>query len=186
MTRWICGFGVSFALMGLLAYRSDGNETQTPFPTTLQFNTYTFQLAIPVQGSPADLTVRAWRGTLLLTNFTLHAEGDVIRAEVADLDNNRFPEVYIYTSSNGTGSFGRVYGWQFFADHRATIIVSNWRQPIAEGYMGHDSLWVESSILCRRFPIYRAGDANALPTGGWQMIRYQLRPVKQEFQLVAL
>ncbi|MBK9988314.1 MAG: hypothetical protein IPP21_15735 [Betaproteobacteria bacterium] len=34
-----------------------------------------------------------------------------------------------------------------------------------EGYMGHDSFAVSGNTLVRHFPLYKAGDRNAQPTG---------------------
>jgi hypothetical protein len=50
------------------------------------------------------------------------------------------------------------------------------RQRDARGYMGHDEFSVVERYLVRRFPIYRAGDVNAKPTGGLRQIQYRLRP----------
>ncbi len=160
-------------------------KTVVRYNKSLRFNVYTFTVAATDSGAIRDLTVKAYRGELLLTNFQTRVDGSVVGAEVADLDNNRFPELYVYTTSDGSGSFGRVYAWQFLPERKADVVLPNWQFGMADGYMGHDSLWVERSILCRKYPIYRPGDANANPTGGTRMVRYQLRSVGQGFALVA-
>ena len=151
----------------------------------LRFNIYTFTVTAADSGAVRDLTVKAYRGELLLTNFHTRIDGAVAGADVADLDNNRFPELYVYSTSSGSGSFGRVYGWQFLLERKADIQLTNWRLRAADGYMGHDSLWVEDSILCRKYPVYRSGDANAEPSGGTQMLRYRLRPAGENYALAA-
>jgi hypothetical protein len=45
----------------------------------------------------------------------------------------------------------------------------------AKGYMGHDEFRVVENSLVRRFPVYRAQDTNAQPTGGTRQIQYQLK-----------
>ncbi|GAB4051633.1 PliI family lysozyme inhibitor of I-type lysozyme [Spirosoma litoris] len=155
------------------------------YTKTLRFNVYNFNVTAADSGRVRDVIVKAYRGELLLTNFRVRVDGAVVGAEVADLDNNRFPELYVYSTSDGSGSFGRVYAWQFLPERKADIIVPNWRAASVEGYMGHDSLWVERDILCRKYPIYQSGDANAEPSGGYKMVRYRLKPVNTSFALVA-
>lgn len=163
-----------------------GSKILAPhYSTTLRFNVYSFSVTAADSGRVREVLIKAYRGELLLTNFRVRVDGAVVGAQVADLDNNRFPELYIYSTSDGSGSFGHVYGWQFLPERKADIIVPNWRMTLAEGYMGHDSLWVERDIFCRKYPIYRSGDANAEPSGGFQMMRYRLKPAGVGFSLVA-
>ncbi|MCK8490781.1 hypothetical protein M0L20_02890 [Spirosoma sp. RP8] len=154
------------------------------YEKTLRFNVYTFKVSATDSGAMRDVSVKAYRGAALLTNFRMHIDGAVVGAEVADLDKNRFPELYLYSTSDGSGSFGRVYGWQFLPERKADIQPENWFKKL-DGYMGHDSLWTERDVLCRKFPVYNAGDVNAKPTGGARMLRYRLRPAGQSFVLVA-
>lgn len=158
---------------------------ESPFNKSLRFNVYTFTVTAADTGRVRDVQVKAYRGELLLTNFRVRVEGTVTGAEVGDLDNNRFPELYVYSTTNGSGSFGRVYGWQFLPERKADITPANWRDRLPDGYMGHDSVWVERDILCRKFPVYQPGDANAEPSGGYRMMRYKLRPAGTGFSLAA-
>jgi hypothetical protein len=157
----------------------------TAYSKSLRFNVYTFSVTAADSGAIREMTVKAYRGELLLTNFRTRIDGAVVGAQVADLDNNRFPELYVYSSSNGSGSFGRVYGWQFLPERKADVTLVNWRLNAADGYMGHDSLWVEQEVLCRKYPVYRPGDSNAEPTGGVRMMRYRLRSVGEGYTLMA-
>ncbi|WP_245877718.1 PliI family lysozyme inhibitor of I-type lysozyme [Spirosoma fluviale] len=151
----------------------------------MRFNIYSFTIAASDSGRTRNLQVKAYRGALLLTNFTMLVDGPVMGAEVADLDSNRFPELYVYTTTDGSGSFGRVYAWQFLPERKADILLPAWQTPEVDGYMGHDSLWIEQSRLFRKFPVYRAGDANVAPSGGYRLTRYQLKPSKNGFALIA-
>jgi hypothetical protein len=155
------------------------------FSKSLKFNVYTFSLMAADSGRVRDVFVKAYRGELLLTSFRVRVDGAVVGAEVADLDGNRFPELYVYSTSYGSGSFGRVYAWQFLPDRKADVTLPNWRLQPVNGYMGHDSLWIEGDILCRKYPVYQFGDANAEPSGGYRMVRYKLRPAGTGYLLVA-
>lgn len=161
------------------------NARSVHYDKSLRFNVYTFTVGTADTGAVRELTVKAYRGAQLLTNFRVRVDGAVVGAEVADLDHNRFPEVYVYCTSDGSGSFGRVYAWQFLPERRADIVASNWPLPTDSGYMGHDSLWVERNMLCRKYPVYQSGDGNSEPTGGTRLVRYQLKPSGTKFALVA-
>ncbi|AUD02674.1 PliI family lysozyme inhibitor of I-type lysozyme [Spirosoma pollinicola] len=160
-------------------------STNTQFTKSLRYNIYTFTVTAADSGRVREVKIKAYRGELLLTNFHIKVDGAVVGAEVADLDNNRFPELYVYSASDGSGSFGRVYAWQFLPERKADITPVNWRSPLVKGYMGHDIVWAERNILCRKFPVYASGDANAEPSGGYQMIRYKLQASGTNFALVA-
>lgn len=153
---------------------------------TLQFNVYTFTVESPDTGAVRTAAISAYRGQLLLTKFQIRIDGVIRDIAVADLDANRLPELYIFGQSSGSGSFGRVYGWQFLPERKADITAINWQLPSETGYMGHDSLWVDRQVLCRTFPRYQPGDANAQPTGGEQMMRYHLQPAGQGYTLTSV
>ena len=153
------------------------------FSQELVFNVYKFTVNAPDSGRVREVIIKAYRGQLLLTNFRVKVDGAAVGAEVADLDNNRFPELYVYSTSVGSGSFGRVYGWQFLPERKADITPKNWLPPPVPGYMGHDSLWLEPGILCRKYPIYQPGNANAEPSGGFNTMRYKLKPAGTGFVL---
>jgi hypothetical protein len=172
----------------LLTSQATTNPSGTASSTyskVLRFNVYKFLVAAADSGAVRDLSIKAYRGELLLTTFQIRIDGAIVGAEVADLDNNRFPELYVYSASNGSGSFGRVYAWQFLPERKADVTPLNWRLTTTEGYMGHDSLWVEQNILCRKYPVYLPGDANAEPSGGIQMKRYRLQQAGAGYALVA-
>lgn len=155
------------------------------FDKSLRFSTYTFTVSATDNGAARELRVKAYRGSLLLTNFRIRVDGAVGGAEVADLDNNRFPELYVYSTGMGGGSFGHVYAWQFLPERKADIVPVNWPLKTDGGYMGHDSLWVDRTVLCRQYPIYRLGDGVSNPSGGIRLVRYQLKPIGTGFALVA-
>ena len=162
----------------------DHEETDAEYSRELRFNIYRFIVSTPDSGRARNVTIQAYRGELLLTNFKTRVDGAVMGAEVSDLDGNRFPELYVYSTSDGSGSFGRVYAWQFLPERKADITLPNWLPSPAQGYMGHDSLWVADGILWRRYPVYLAGDANAESSGGYRLMQYQLKPAGPGFVLI--
>ncbi len=107
----------------------------------------------------------------------VEADGSVTGAEVADLDSDGFPEVYVYVTSAGSGSYGSLVA---FAVNKGKSMSSIYLPPLdedpklAEGYMGHDEFAVVENTLVRRFPLYRAGDSNAAPSGRTRQLQYRL------------
>lgn len=111
-------------------------------------------------------------------NQTFSIEGEeVISAEVEDLNSDGSPELFIFTRSIGSGSYGNVYA---FSVNNKKSMSEVYFQPTAEnnkinkGYMGHDEFSLIETTLGQRFPIYKEGDRNAEPTGGTRQVSYKL------------
>ncbi|WP_297093230.1 PliI family lysozyme inhibitor of I-type lysozyme [uncultured Draconibacterium sp.] len=101
----------------------------------------------------------------------------VTGAEVEDLNADGSPELFVYTQSDGSGSYGKVHA--FSVNNLKSMSMVNF-PPVAEnaelnkGYMGHDEFAVVENRLVQRFPMYNDGDSNANPTGGTRQISYKL------------
>lgn len=104
-------------------------------------------------------------------------DGTVTGAEVADLNADGSPEIYVYVTSAGSGSYGSLVAYS--ANHRKSLS-EIYLPPItddkkhAKGYMGHDQFAVLEGVLARRFPIYHDGDTNAKPAGKTRQFQYKL------------
>jgi hypothetical protein len=103
----------------------------------------------------------------------------VTGAEVADLNADGSPEIYVYVTSAGSGSYGSLVA---YAANRRKSLSEIYLPPVtqdkvaAKGYMGHDEFAVVEDVLVRRFPIYRDTDTNVHPTGGTRQLQYKLVP----------
>ncbi len=109
---------------------------------------------------------------------------------LADLNKDGFEELYILTTSAGSGSGGSIYGLASNKDKSATPIHVQelTEKDIAkggkfEGYQGHDSIFVQGNLLARQFPVYKDGDNNATPTGGKRTVFYTLSSGEAAWQL---
>lgn len=106
-------------------------------------------------------------------------DGTVTDAEVADLNVDGSPEIYVYVTSAGSGSYGSLAA---YSANRRKSLSEIYLPPVTQnkaaskGYMGHDEFAVVESTLVQRFPVYRAGDTNARPTGGIRQLQYKLHP----------
>ncbi len=104
-------------------------------------------------------------------------DGQVTQSEIGDLNLDGFPEVLVYVTAPGSGSYGSVIGYSVNNGKSMSLI---YLPPISDdpelssGYMGHDEFAIVESTLVRRFPVYLTGDSNAAPTGGTRQIQYKL------------
>ena len=105
---------------------------------------------------------------------------------VADIDANGFDEIYIITTSAGSGSYGNVLGFASNRDRSLSMINFpdiQHNKELFEGYMGHDSFTIENNKLVRTFPVYNGEDTNQNPTGGNRKLIYGLFPGEAMWQL---
>jgi hypothetical protein len=106
-------------------------------------------------------------------------DGTATGAEIADLDADGSPEVYVYVNSAGSGSYGSLVA--VAANRRKSLsdifLPSLADDPVnGKGYMGHDAFAVGEGRLLRRFPLYREGDTQSGPTGKTRQLQYRLEP----------
>jgi hypothetical protein len=146
-----------------------------PFDQTFSLQGIHFRVQAANQGSMGRVQITP-RG-LRVSNAVIsrEVEGSVVGAEVADLNADGSPEIYVYISSAGSGSIGTVLA--FSANRRKSlsdIVLPELDAASARGYQGHDQFAVVEGVLARRFPIYKAGDTNAAPSGGMRQIQYKL------------
>lgn len=148
-----------------------------PFVFKASTQGITFRAESPNEGSINRVTLEVKGSKGMLASFELEAVGTIAGAEVADLDANGYPEIYIYVSSAGSGSYGSLIA---YASNRNLSFSEIYLPPLsdepelAEGYLGHDEFAVGEGALLRRFPVYREGDSNASPSGGMRQIQYEL------------
>jgi hypothetical protein len=116
---------------------------------------------------------------LAIDNRELAAEldGTAYGAELADLNGDGWPEIYVYISSAGSGSYGSLVA---YAVNDGKSVSPIYLPPMEDspearvGYMGHDQFAVVENRLVRRFPIYEDGDTNAAASGGTRQLQYRL------------
>ena len=150
-----------------------------PFEKTLTLQGVSFRVTCPNNSSANMLGIVPSGLEIDNSPISREIDGQVAGAEVADLNADGSPEIYVYVTSAGSGSHGSLVAYS--ANRRKSLseivlppVVSNgstWK-----GYMGHDEFAVVDNVLARRFPVYRPGDTNAKPTGGVRQLQYVLVP----------
>lgn len=150
-----------------------------PFDRMLEMQGVRFHVSCTNEGSLNTLQIVPAGLAIDNSAIVRTIDGTVSSAEVADLDKNGSPEIYVSITSAGSGSYGSLVA---YAGNRRKSLSEIYLPPLledkaaAKGYMGHDAFTVVDSFLIRRFPIYLDGDDNANPTGGMRQLQYQLAP----------
>jgi hypothetical protein len=156
------------------------------FDQTLALQGVTFHVMCPNQGSINVLRIEPQglkKGNAVISK---EIEGTITGAEVADLNADGSPEIYVYVASAGSGSYGSLVA---YAANRKKSLTEIYLPPLEDnpkamkGYMGHDELGVVERYLVRRFPVYRDQDIASQPTGGMRQIQYILNPSKYGWTL---
>lgn len=158
---------------------NSGEEEQIiGFQKILTLQDITFDITTIGDGSVSELTIEPTGLEIDNQKIALEIEGQVVNAEIEDLNSDGFPEILIYTVSAGSGSYGDVIAYSV---NNGKSISQIYFPDITEnkeagmGYMGHDEFAVVETSLVRRFPIYKSGDSNSNPTGGTRQIQYKLQ-----------
>ena len=148
------------------------------FQKTLTLQNITFDIINTGEGSISELTIQPKGLEIDNQKITIELDGQVVNAEIEDLNLDGFPEILLYTISAGSGGYGNVIGYSvnngksisqiYFPD-----LFDN--KEASSGYMGHDEFAIIETTLVRRFPVYKDGDTNNNPTGGFRQIGYKLK-----------
>ena len=137
----------------------------------------TFDVHASQQGSMNILIIQP-SGLEIDNRPQLHEiDGNVSKAEIEDLNSDGSPEVLVYITSAGSGSYGSVIGYSVNDRKSMSQIyfppISE-NPEISDGYMGHDQFAIIETTFAQRFPVYKEGDSNNDPTGGMRQVQYKL------------
>ncbi len=105
-------------------------------------------------------------------------DGTITNAEIEDLNSDGFPEVMIYITSYGSGSYGTLIGFSSNSNKSMSEVAfptSIDNPKINKGYRGHDEFAIVETNVVQRFPIYYEDDTNSKPTGKMRQIQYKLK-----------
>ena len=154
---------------------STENKSEKPrFSQKLTLNTISFEINL----TGKQLTIQPSGLSVDNTKVIKQIEGTITNAEIGDLNRDGFPEVLVYITSDGSGSYGTVIGYSVNnGKSMSEIFMPNIADnPKAnKGYMGHDEFSIVESTLCQRFKTYNPEDTNSNPTGKIRQIQYKLK-----------
>ncbi|WP_170287222.1 PliI family lysozyme inhibitor of I-type lysozyme [Halioglobus maricola] len=156
------------------SWRCDRQQIATPGQCTLRHDALGFDVEVTGERS---LSVRSTGLSPAADELLAELDGTAYQAELADLDADGWPEIYVYVSSTGSGSYGSLIA---FAVNQGKSLSPIYLPPLKQtpeavkGYMGHDEFAVVENNLVRRFPIYAASDTNAAASAGTRQLQYRL------------
>lgn len=106
------------------------------------------------EGSVHQLSVRPSRRGQALPVVRQEVDGQVIGAEMEDLNGDGLLELFICVQSAGSGSYGTVLAWSTPASGGLLPIhLQDLGTSDTKGYRGHDQVAVVRTSLVRRSPI---------------------------------
>ena len=162
----------------LISNNLDTNKIdEVHFQKMLSAQNISYNVIATGSGSIQQLVVQPAGLTEINDTFKDEIDGQVKHAEIADLNNDGYPELLVYTTSAGSGSYGNIIG---YSPNNGKSLSQIYFPNIADnpkgnsGYMGHDEFRIVDQQLVQKFPIYNTGDNNSNPTGGIREIKYKL------------
>jgi hypothetical protein len=163
---------------------SGGAWAGAAFNQTLKLQGISFHVQSSGEGSQQQLTITTTGAKPPIKPIQQTVNGQVVGAEVADLNSNGLPEIYVFVQGAGSGSYGELVAYAVMkGSDLSPITLPELTGANAQGYQGHDQFQVVESCLARRFPIYKPGDSNAKASGGLRQICYKLRAGEAGFIL---
>jgi len=171
------GFNLGIAFNVNAQTHSFGSPTQfsnanTPFYSSLSYQGLFIKITSPNtnKGNAVFLKPKGLRAENL--PFSVSIDGKVTGAEIADLNGDGFPEIYIYISANDKNAKGSLVA---FASNKNKSLTPIYLPPLSDdpplmhGYTGHDEFAVVENSIERRFPL-SGGRLNA-----YRQIQYKLK-----------
>jgi hypothetical protein len=148
-----------------------------PFDQTLEAGGFSVHITSPNIPGKNTITLLPTGLKSMNSPLAIEVEELIVRAFLEDADGDNSPELFLISTNPGSGSYGKALAFSTNGKKALTPIVIDEPAPKhLEGYMGHDEFTVMENTLIRRFPIYKKGDTNASPSGGWRQIQYKLKP----------
>jgi len=153
---------------------SEAQPAEISFAQVLELQGVTFNVVSPNTASANTVTVSTTGLEIDNSAWSQEVDGTVTGAEVADLNVDGSPEVYVYVKSTGADARGSVVA--YVANNRKSLSMA-FMAPLSEtpgaadGYRGQDEFAVLEGVLGRRFPIH---DEAGAPTGRIRQLQYTL------------
>lgn len=148
-----------------------------PYDQSFEWQGVGFRVASANSGAINEVRITPRGLSIDNTPIVRSVEGQIVRAEVADINSDGSPEIYIYIASADASAHGSLVAYSVNRRKSLSDIhLPSEPQALsrANGYRGHDEFAVVENTLVRRFPLYKDADADGAPTGGMRQFQYKL------------
>ncbi len=144
------------------------------FHKTMSLYGITFDVKCPNNSSLNAVTIIPKGLEIDNSPIITEADGTVTDADIADLDLDGSPEVYVFVTNAGSGSYGSLIAYS--ANNKKSLsqiylpdLMEDKKNSI--GYAGHDEMAIIETTFSRRFKVY---DKNYKPTSTVRQLQYKL------------
>lgn len=171
---------IHFAIVSVVLLAAAPVDAE-PFSRSLELQGITFELQSP---NTADNTLTVTPKGLSSDNspITVPVEGDVVQAEVADMNVDGSPELYVGVRGAAADAATTLLAWSANRKKSISMIsVPALTPEQAVGHAGGDEYAVVENVIVRRFPLK---DGIGTPTGKTRQLQYKLRPGEASWKLV--
>lgn len=129
-------------------------ENSKPFSKTLKSGKVSFQVYSKNEEGSNRLKIRTEGFEIINDSFSHTINGKVTGAEVADLNKDGFPELYVFTSAANTASPAEIIAYGSNRNKSATpVYVKPFpkNNPALNNYKGGDNFYIKDNKLVREF-----------------------------------
>jgi len=145
------------------------------FNSRLELQGIRFEVKSRDQGARQQLTITTTGAQRPIPVIQQLVDGSVVGAEVADLNADGQPEIFVFVQERGSASHGNLVAYALNNRLSLTpITLPELSTALAKGYRGHDRFAVVESCLARRFPLHSSTDSSAKSTVVYRQICYKL------------
>lgn len=149
-----------------------------PVSSTLRFKDHKYGIVSKGDGTGRSITIAATdlKGDSSKADSTVirDVKGMLQKTSIEDLDNDKNPEIYLFTASSGTEATGSVYGVTYINNKAFHIFPGDVDALDKKGYRGRDSFYIQQRRIVRTYPVYGDSDPDAKPSGGKRTVKYTL------------
>jgi len=178
-TKYTLAISIADAQNAATAPIASSAALGAPFDRTLELQGVRFHVTCANDGPSSTLQIIPAGLEIDNSPIVRTIEGAVTGAEVADLNGDGSPEVYVFVTSTQGGLHGTLVA---YSANRRKSLSEVYLPPLTQapaaskGYRGHDAFAVLEGFLGRRFPVYRDTDSDTDPSGGMRQVQYKLIP----------
>lgn len=158
----------------------------TPQPSVKEITLSTGKKIMIEETHPAGASIsniKVWFADNKGSEMVYNNVDPIYKVLTGDLDANKFDEIYIWTVSAGSGSYGKIIGLASLGDKSFAFVnmPELSEKDLApggnfEGYEGHDEFEIVENSISRRFPVKS-------DKGSTRAINYKMKAGEAGYQL---